>query len=42
MKFHFSFLKARQIHVSTDDVEVKANLRQLGEPICENQFKSFS
>ncbi|CAF4625042.1 unnamed protein product [Rotaria sp. Silwood1] len=26
--------RARQIHVSTDDVEVKANLRQLGEPIC--------
>lgn len=26
--------KARQIHVSTDDSEVKANLRHLGEPIC--------
>ncbi|KAK3088517.1 hypothetical protein FSP39_020089 [Pinctada imbricata] len=26
--------KARQIQVSTDDYEVKANLRQLGEPIC--------
>jgi U4/U6 small nuclear ribonucleoprotein PRP4 len=26
--------KARQIQVSTDDSEVKANLRQLGEPIC--------
>jgi U4/U6 small nuclear ribonucleoprotein PRP4 len=26
--------KARQIHVSTDDGEVKAQLRQLGEPIC--------
>lgn len=27
--------KARQINVSTDDGEVKANLRQLGEPICK-------
>ncbi|CAF1671151.1 unnamed protein product, partial [Adineta ricciae] len=26
--------RARQIHVSTDDVEVKANLRRLEEPIC--------
>lgn len=26
--------KARQINVSTDDSEVKKNLRQLGEPIC--------
>lgn len=26
--------KARQINVSTDDEEVKKNLRQLGEPIC--------
>ncbi|XP_013418559.1 U4/U6 small nuclear ribonucleoprotein Prp4-like [Lingula anatina] len=26
--------RARQIQVSTDDLEVKANLRQLGEPIC--------
>lgn len=26
--------KARQIHVSTDDAEVKAQLRQLQEPIC--------
>lgn len=26
--------KARQIQVSTDDLEVKAQLRQLGEPIC--------
>uniref|UniRef100_T1J785 Pre-mRNA processing factor 4 (PRP4)-like domain-containing protein n=1 Tax=Strigamia maritima TaxID=126957 RepID=T1J785_STRMM len=26
--------RARQINVSTDDAEVKANLRQLGEPIC--------
>lgn len=26
--------KARQINVSTDDGEVKKNLRQLGEPIC--------
>ncbi|XP_064616387.1 U4/U6 small nuclear ribonucleoprotein Prp4-like [Liolophura sinensis] len=26
--------RARQIQVSTDDSEVKANLRQLGEPIC--------
>jgi U4/U6 small nuclear ribonucleoprotein PRP4 len=24
----------RQINVSTDDEEVKKNLRQLGEPIC--------
>jgi len=24
----------RQINVSTDDEEVKRNLRQLGEPIC--------
>ena len=27
--------RARQIHVSTDDTEVKLNLRQLNEPICE-------
>jgi len=26
--------KARQIHVSTDDTEVRTQLRQLGEPIC--------
>lgn len=26
--------RARQIHVSTDDLEVRANLRQLAEPIC--------
>jgi U4/U6 small nuclear ribonucleoprotein PRP4 len=26
--------KARQINVSTDDFEVKKNLRQLGEPVC--------
>ena len=26
--------KARQINVSTDDFEVRKNLRQLGEPIC--------
>lgn len=26
--------KARQINVSTDDSEVKKNLRHLGEPIC--------
>lgn len=26
--------KARQINVSTDDSEVKRNLRELGEPIC--------
>lgn len=26
--------KARSINVSTDDAEVKRNLRQLGEPIC--------
>jgi len=26
--------RARQINVSTDDVEVKTDLRQLGEPIC--------
>ncbi|XP_063222299.1 U4/U6 small nuclear ribonucleoprotein Prp4 [Bacillus rossius redtenbacheri] len=26
--------RARQINVSTDDEEVKKNLRQLGEPIC--------
>ena len=26
--------RARQIHVSTDDAEVKAQLRALGEPIC--------
>ncbi|XP_055523977.1 U4/U6 small nuclear ribonucleoprotein Prp4 [Wyeomyia smithii] len=26
--------KARQIHVSTDDTEVKKNLRALNEPIC--------
>ena len=29
------FIKqARTIHVSTDDTEVKINLRQLNEPIC--------
>ncbi len=27
--------RARQIHVSTDDLEVKTNLRQLKEPICK-------
>lgn len=26
--------KARQINVSTDDVEVKKNLRHLNEPVC--------
>ncbi|XP_054157982.1 U4/U6 small nuclear ribonucleoprotein Prp4-like [Oppia nitens] len=26
--------KARQIHVSTDDIEVRAHLRQINEPIC--------
>lgn len=26
--------KARQINVSTDDVEVKKDLRRLNEPIC--------
>lgn len=26
--------RARLINVSTDDVEVKRNLRQLNEPIC--------
>lgn len=26
--------KARSINVSTDDAEVKRNLRQLSEPIC--------
>ncbi len=26
--------KAKQVNVSTDDAEVKRNLRQLGEPIC--------
>lgn len=26
--------KARQVNVSTDDNEVRQNLRQLGEPIC--------
>lgn len=26
--------KARQINVSTDDSEVKKNLRQLNEPVC--------
>ncbi|XKL60656.1 hypothetical protein PGB90_007713 [Kerria lacca] len=26
--------KVRQVNVSTDDTEVKRNLRQLGEPIC--------
>lgn len=29
-------LQARQIQVSTDDLEVKAHLRQLGEPICKD------
>jgi len=27
--------RARLIHVSTDDLEVKSNLRQLQEPICK-------
>ena len=27
--------KARQIPVSTDDIEVRAHLRQINEPICE-------
>jgi hypothetical protein len=31
----FSNLKARQMHVPTDDTEVKMNLRQLNEPICK-------
>lgn len=31
---YFELFKARQIHVSTDDTEVKLNLRQLSEPIC--------
>ena len=26
------------IHVSTDDSEVKAQLRQLAEPICQFEF----
>lgn len=26
--------KARHVNVSTDDNEVRQNLRQLGEPIC--------
>lgn len=26
--------KASQVNVSTDDTEVKKNLRELGEPIC--------
>ena len=29
------FVQARQLHVSTDDYEVKMHLRQLGEPICK-------
>ena len=29
-----SCFQARQIQVSTDDGEVKAHLRQLGQPIC--------
>ena len=33
--FTFNQSQARHIQVSTDDSEVKANLRQLGEPICE-------
>ena len=37
--------RARQIHVSTDDTEVKLNLRQLSEPICKlllyTVFRSF-
>lgn len=28
--------RARQINVSTDDVEVRAHLRQLEEPICKS------
>ena len=27
--------KARQIAVSTDDIEVRAHLRQINEPICK-------
>lgn len=33
--------RARQIHVSTDDTEVKLNLRQLNEPICESDDKKI-
>lgn len=38
----FFYLKARQIHVSTDDNEVRTNLRALSEPICMTKafFKS--
>ena len=32
------YLQARQIQVSTDDGEVKAHLRQLGEPICKYDY----
>ena len=31
--------RARQIHVSTDDSEVKLNLRKLNEPICKSKRK---
>lgn len=34
VSFVFFLNQARQIHVSTDDVEVKIQLRQLQEPIC--------
>jgi hypothetical protein len=30
-----NFIQAKKIQVSTDDSEVKAHLRQLGEPICK-------
>lgn len=34
--------KARQIAVSTDDVEVRAHLRHLNEPICKYNFVNLS
>ena len=34
--------QARQIHVSTDDSEVKATLRQFGEPICKQYVCALS
>ena len=35
------FPQARQIPVTTDDSEVKAQLREFGEPICKLSFLVF-
>ena len=38
MNITLFYLQARQITVSTDDSEVKAQLRKYGEPICKQYF----